>query len=84
MGDGGADIVDQLFFDQLFAVPDAIEHFPYRNRRDGMLADQAEALRFSAGLGLPSRTDDIAQCFCQNAPLQLASDGDACRAEDVR
>lgn len=44
MGDGGADIVDQLFFDQLFAVPDAIEHFPYRNRRDGMLADQAEAL----------------------------------------
>ncbi len=50
MGDGGADIVDQLLFDKLFAVPDAVENFPYRNRRDRMLADQAEAfLVFSRG-----------------------------------
>jgi hypothetical protein len=40
VGNGGADIVDQLLFDQLFAIPDAVEHFSDRNRRDGMLANQ--------------------------------------------
>ena len=50
MGNSGANIVDQLFFNKLLAVPDAIENFPYRNRRDRMLADQAEArLVFSWG-----------------------------------
>ncbi|SUI76180.1 Uncharacterised protein [Serratia quinivorans] len=42
MGQGGTDIVDQLFFNQLFAVPDAVEHFADGDRRDGVLADQAE------------------------------------------
>ena len=58
MGDGGADIVDQLLFDKLFAVPDAVENFRYRNRRDRMLADQAEAfLVLQPGLGLhPEQT----------------------------
>lgn len=44
MGDSGADIVDKLLFDKLLAVPDAVEHLAHRNWRDGMLADQAEAL----------------------------------------
>ncbi len=43
MGNGGTDIVDKLLFNELLAVPDAVKHFAHRNRRDGMLADKAEA-----------------------------------------
>jgi hypothetical protein len=43
VGNGGTDIVDKLLFDELFAVPDAVEHFAHRNWRDGVLADQTEA-----------------------------------------
>jgi hypothetical protein len=43
VGNGGADIVDKLLFDELLAVPDAVEHFAHRNWRDGVLANQAEA-----------------------------------------
>ena len=43
MGNGGANVVDKLLFNQLFAIPDAVKDFPHRNRRDGVLADQAEA-----------------------------------------
>lgn len=42
MSNGGTDIVDKLFFNQLFAVPDTVEHLPHGNRRDGVLADQTE------------------------------------------
>lgn len=42
--DGGADIVDQLFLDQLLAIVDAVEHFTDRERRGGVLADDPEAL----------------------------------------
>jgi hypothetical protein len=43
VGNGGADIVDKLLFDELLAVPDAVEHFAHGNWRDGVLANQAEA-----------------------------------------
>src|SRR5690606_40460440 len=49
MGYGGADIVNELLFNQLLAVPDAVEHFPHRNWRDGVLADQAETLLVFSG-----------------------------------
>ena len=39
VGNGGADIVDQLLFNQLFTVPNAVEDFADGNRRDGMLAN---------------------------------------------
>jgi hypothetical protein len=39
VGNGGADIVNQLLFNQLFTIPDAVEHFSDGNRRDGMLAN---------------------------------------------
>ena len=40
--DGGADVVDQLFFHELLAVPDRVEHLAHGERRHRMLADQAE------------------------------------------
>ena len=43
MGNGGADIVDQLLFNKLLAVPDTVKHFSNRNRRDRVLTDQTEA-----------------------------------------
>lgn len=43
MGKRGADIVNQLLFNELFAIPDTVKDFAYRNRRDRMLADEAEA-----------------------------------------
>ena len=43
MGDSGADVVDQLFFNQLLAIPDAVEDFTDGNGRHGVLANQAEA-----------------------------------------
>ena len=49
MGYGGANIVNELLFNQLLAVPDAVEHFPHRNGRDGVLADQAETLLVFSG-----------------------------------
>ena len=43
--DGGdADVVDQLFGDQLLAVPDRVEDLAQRDGRGRVLADQAEAL----------------------------------------
>ncbi len=39
---GRADVVDQLLFDELLAVPDRIEHLADRERRHRVLADQAE------------------------------------------
>ena len=42
MHHGGADIVDQLLFDQLFTVPDRIENFADSNWRGGVLPDQPE------------------------------------------
>ena len=39
VSDGGTDIVNQLLFNQLFTVPDAVEHFSNGNRRDGMLTN---------------------------------------------
>src|SRR6478736_2673052 len=44
MDDGGADVVDELIFDQVFAVPDRVEDFTHRERRHRMLADEFEAL----------------------------------------
>ncbi len=40
MGKRGADIVNQLLFNELFAIPDTVKDFAYRNRRDRMLADE--------------------------------------------
>ncbi len=37
------DIVDELLFDELLAVPDAVKHFAHGNWRDGVLANEAEA-----------------------------------------
>ena len=42
--DGRADVVDQLVLDQVLAVPDRVEHLADRQRRRGVLADQAERL----------------------------------------
>ena len=42
VGNGHADVVDQLFLNQLLAVPDRVEHFADGNRRHGVLTDQAE------------------------------------------
>ena len=39
---GGADVVDEPFGDQLLAVPDRVEHLAHRDGRGGVLADQAE------------------------------------------
>ena len=42
MHDGCANVIDQLFLNQGFAIPDRIEYLAHRQRRDGVLADQAE------------------------------------------
>ena len=53
---GRADIVDQLLLDQLLAVPDRVEDLADRERRRGVLADQAESLAwFSAGVASSSQ-----------------------------
>ena len=39
-----ADIIDQLFGDQLLAIPYGVEHLADRNGRCGMLADKTKAL----------------------------------------
>src|ERR1700738_2346039 len=39
---GGSDVVDQLLFDQLFAIPNAVEYFPHGKRRGGVLTNEAE------------------------------------------
>ena len=43
MGQRGADIIDELLFNQLFAVPDAVEDFTHCDGCDGMLANETEA-----------------------------------------
>ena len=40
--DGHADVVDQLFLDELLAVVDGVEHFAHRDRRRRVLANRAE------------------------------------------
>ena len=42
--DRRADVVDELLLDELLAVVDAVEDLADRDRRRGVLADQAEAL----------------------------------------
>lgn len=44
MSECGADIVNQLLFNELFAIPDTVKNFAYGNRRNRMLTDEAEAL----------------------------------------
>lgn len=44
MGDRGADIIDELFFNKLLAVPDAVEDFTDGNRGHRVLTDQSETL----------------------------------------
>lgn len=51
MGQRGADIIDELLFNQLFAVPDAVEDFTHCDGCDGMLANETEAFLVSAGVG---------------------------------
>src|SRR3954463_556965 len=43
------DVVDQLFFDQLLAIPDGIEHFAGGDGRDRMLANELEAALIFSG-----------------------------------
>ena len=50
MNDRSADVINQLFLDQLLAVEDAVENFADSQRRGGVLADDSEAgLKFSGG-----------------------------------
>ena len=42
--DGGADVVNELVLNQVFAVPQAVENLTHGQRRGGVLADQAESL----------------------------------------
>ncbi len=42
-------------FDQLLAVPDGVEHFPDRERRDRVAADQSKPSWFSAGVASSSQ-----------------------------
>ncbi len=39
MGNGGADIVDQLLFNELLTVPDAVKDLTYRDGGYGVLAN---------------------------------------------
>ena len=42
MHNSGTQKVDELFLDQVLAIPDGIEHLSHRQGRHGMLANQAE------------------------------------------
>jgi len=42
MRDRGANVVDELLLDQIFAVPNAVENFAHCQRRGGVLPDEFE------------------------------------------
>src|SRR5690606_7710463 len=42
MDDRGADVIDQLAFDQLLAIPDGVEHLADRKRRDRVAPNHFE------------------------------------------
>src|SRR5215469_10586297 len=44
MHNGGADVIDQLFFDQLLAIENGVKHLSHGKGRRGVLANQAKAL----------------------------------------
>src|SRR6185295_14510639 len=47
--DGRADVVDELRFDEVLAIPDGIEHLAYCKRRHGVAADDLERLLILRG-----------------------------------
>ena len=81
----GADVVDELLLDQLLAVIDGVEHFAHRQRRGGVLADQAEPLLQFRRRGILQPEQMVRlQFLAQRAPPRSASAGDARRAADAR
>src|SRR5688572_29347110 len=52
MNDGRADEVDELLLNELFAIPDGIEHLTYRERRDSVTADNLERRLIVRGSGI--------------------------------
>src|SRR4029077_5568985 len=50
--DGGADVIDELFLDELLAIEDGVENFADGERRGGVAANQAKTLLQLGGGGI--------------------------------
>ena len=68
--DRRADIVDQLFLDELLAVPDRVEHLADGERRHGVLADQAE-IRLVLGRRRVLHPEQVERLECLAEPRGL-------------
>ena len=47
--DGGADVVDQLLLDEIFAVPYRVENLAHRQRCGGVMANELEGFLVLGG-----------------------------------
>ena len=52
VGQGGTDVIDELLFDELFAIPDGVEHLPHRQRGERRLPNQPESGLVFGGRGI--------------------------------
>ena len=50
--DGGADVVDQLLLDQIFAIPHCVENLADRQRCGGVMANELEGFLVLGGCGV--------------------------------
>ena len=78
--DGRADVVDELIFDEMFAIPDRIEGLAHGERRHRMLADQLERFLIPGRRRISARTAGTVRDREQAARLRSAKADDARRA----
>ena len=50
--DGGADVIDELLLDQIFAVPYRVENFAHSQGRRGVMANEFEGFLVFGGRGV--------------------------------
>ena len=98
MGAGGADVIDELVRNQLAGVPDGIEHLAHRQRRGGVLADQAKTVLGFGGhrilhpeqpvgfeiLAQPRRLDRCEPVVHVMQQMHIPAHGRAQRLEELR
>ena len=50
--DGGADVIDELLLNQIFAVPHSVKNFPYRQRCGGVMSNELEGFLIFSRCGV--------------------------------